>query len=71
MEKLLIYLRILQVKSVKDKWDLLGKRYADVYRLNHYNPLSYIILLIMSIIEILCFGIIGWWDELGNPFKWN
>jgi hypothetical protein len=71
MEKLLIYLRILQVKSVKDKRDLLGKRYADVYRFNPYNPLSYITLIIVTLIGIICYGIIGWWDELGNPFKWN
>lgn len=70
MRKLYIYLRILQVKSVKDKWDVLGKKYADVYRLNPYNPLSYVCLLIAFLIGI-CLSIFGFWKDWENPFKWN
>ena len=70
MKKLFIYLRILQVKSVKDKWDVLGKRYVDVYRLNYYNPLSYIILLIATLI-VFCLSMISFWKDWENPFEWN
>lgn len=42
-------------------------------RVNPYNPLSYIVLILGFIIGIVCFGIIGFWNEIDtdNPFKWN
>lgn len=51
----------------------LGKGFFKAYRLNPYNPLSYVTVVIVAAIGILLFGLIGIWKETGrhNPFKWN
>lgn len=50
----------------------LGRGYFKAYRLNPYNPLSYISFIIIFIAGILMFGFIGIWKEIDNknPFKW-
>jgi hypothetical protein len=42
-------------------------------RLNPFNPLSYIALIIIFIVALLMFGFVGMWEEmdLRNPFKWD
>lgn len=61
MRKLLKKLYIVQEYSN-------GKR-----RINPYNPLSYITLVIIFFVGIIMFGIYGFWKEVDiqNPFKWN
>lgn len=56
----------------KQGLERLGKGYFNSYRLNPYNPLSYIIALITLIIAIILYGFMGVWEKSdGNPFKWN
>jgi len=63
MRKLLKTLRIIQQKD-----DDTNKS-----RLNPYNPLSYITLVLIFIVGIFMFGFIGFWNEVDstNPFKWR
>lgn len=66
MRKVLIALGVIQTKTInKDEF--------DVSRLNPYNPLSYMTVLIVLIISIICFGIIGFKEQidLRNPFVWG
>lgn len=76
MRKFLIKILVIQVhnnESCKiEKCHKLGKGHSKSYRLNPYNPLSYVCLLLGSIICLIALGIIGFWRELdGNPFKWD
>jgi hypothetical protein len=51
----------------------LGRGYFNAHRINPYNPLSYLFLLIIIPIGILLFGVIGFPKEVvtKNPFKWD
>jgi len=62
MRNILKFLRVIQTDSN-------GER----HRLNPYNPLSYIVIILIPIIGILMFGFVGFWKEVdfSNPFKWN
>ncbi len=78
MKKLLKLLWIVQEVSNEQRHkaglDRLGKGYFNAYRLNPYNPLSYIIAIATLIVYVPLFGFIGTWRdaiEAGNPFKWN
>ena len=75
IDKILIKLFILQIVSNeqrrKDGLKYLGKGCFNAYRLNPYNPLSYIVFVIYTIIGILMFGFVGILDRFENPFKWN
>jgi len=52
---------------------IVGKYGYERHRLNPYNPLSYLLLVIVFISGIVCFGVVGFWREvdLKNPFKYN
>lgn len=41
-------------------------------RINPFNPLSYIFVILSIIIGIILFGIVGFWDHVDNknPFKY-
>lgn len=69
MRKLLKALYIVQEKTTLDKF----KRRTKVQRLNPYNPLTYIAILIASIIGMILFGIVGYWNmiELKQSFKYQ
>lgn len=73
LKKILKSLLILQEVSNKNRDPKLGRGFLKAYRLNPYNPLSYIALVIMFVVGILMFGFVGFWKEveLTNPFKWN
>lgn len=60
-------------KRIKQGLKRIGKGHFDAHRFNPYNPLSYIILPMIFILSVICFGIVGVWKELGNynPFKWD
>ena len=62
MRNLLLKLHIIQ----KNKTD---KR----RRLNPWNPLSYLTIIITLIVGIIMFGFVGLWKEVDsvNPFKWT
>jgi hypothetical protein len=50
-----------------------GRGFSKAYRINPYNPLSYLFLLVVLLVGILMFGIVGFWKEIEvrNPFRWN
>ena len=75
-KKTLKYLQIVQSVSNKQRnkqgLKKLGRGFSEAHRLNPYNPLSYITLIIILIAGILMFGFVGFWKETAttNPFKW-
>jgi len=77
MRKILISLHIIQIVSNEERHKKglkrLGRGYFEAHRINPYNPLSYIALILILIIGILMFGFVGVLKEVDikNPFKWN
>lgn len=77
MRKLLKALRIIQTVSNEERHKQglkrLGKGHFTAYRLNPFNPLSYLAFIIILIVGVLMFGLVGFRKETdgGNPFKWN
>jgi hypothetical protein len=76
MEDFLIFLRILQVRDNDERHEQglerLGKGYSTAVRINSYNPLSYLFLILVLFIGIIMFGFVGVWKEINhNPFKWD
>jgi len=67
MRKILISLYIIQEVSNKERHK------KGLKRLNPYNPLSYITIVLILVIGIIMFGFVGFWKEVDikNPFKWN
>ncbi len=49
------------------------QEYYNKKRLNPYNPLSYLIIILVFIIGILMFGFVGFWAHIDfkNPFVWQ
>lgn len=60
MRKVLKFLRVLQIKKSRNA---LGYTYEKI-RLNPYNPLSYLLILLTFFIGILLFGFVGVWSEI-------
>lgn len=75
MKKLLIALFILQKVSNEERYSnglkRRGKGYFNAYRLNPYNPFSYLLVLISIPIVLLLFGLVGFFELAHNPFKWR
>ena len=75
IKKILKNLFILQVVSNTERrkkgLKTLGNGFSDSIRLNPYNPLSYIIFLILVIWAIVMYGLVGLYKDLKNPFKWD
>lgn len=70
MDKILLDLKIVQEKSVPT--GNFGGIYKVYTRMNPYNPLSYIVILITAILYIVLYGVVGFYKDLvRNPFKWN
>jgi len=70
MIKLLIALKIIQEKKIKDPFGLTYKQ----SRLNPYNPLTYVLIICSFAIGLLMFGFVGFWDEVNwseLKFKWR
>lgn len=67
MEELLLLLRVFQERKIK--------QFAGVYRiqqrLNPYNPLSYLYIIIEFILSIFLYGILGTFKNISNPFKYR
>jgi len=76
-KKILKYLQIVQEVSNEERHKQglkrLGRGYFKAHRLNRFNPLSYITLIIILIGGVLAFGFVGIWKEIAtrNPFKWD
>ena len=77
MRKALKFLKVIQTvsndKRNKEGLKRLGRGYIEAHRLNPYNPLSYVTIIIGLLIGILMFGFYGFWKETDtkNPFKWD
>jgi hypothetical protein len=75
--EILKYLLILQEVSNEERHKQglkrLGRGHFNAYRLNPYNPLSYIAVILIFVVGIIMFGIVGIWKETTtlNPFKWD
>lgn len=74
MRLILRKIKVLQVVSNdlrhKNGLKRLGKGWSEAYRLNPYNPVSYIGILISIFLGLFIFGFYGVWKNLRNPFKW-
>lgn len=75
MNNILKFLKILQVVSNEERHKnglkRLGKGYFKAYRLNPYNPLSYVFFIISIPIIFLMYGVLGLFEQVSNPFKWD
>jgi hypothetical protein len=69
MRRLLKWLWVIQKRSIIDP---LGRGQTQ-RRLNPFNPLTYLVILVSLIVGLVLFGLVGLkdevnWDEL--KFKW-
>jgi hypothetical protein len=77
IRKILKFLRVTQTISNEERQknglEKLGRGYFEANRLNPYNPLSYILIIIVIIIGMLMYGFVGFFEETKNynPFKWD
>lgn len=73
MRKILKSLLIIQEVSNKNRNPKLGRGFFEARRLNPFNPLSYVTVVVAIIVGIVMFGFVGVWKEmdLKNPFKWD
>lgn len=77
MRELLKAIGVLQSisndKRHKNGLKKLGRGYCEAHRLNPFNPLSYLTIIIGVVLGLLLFGVVGFWKETDtkNPFKWD
>jgi hypothetical protein len=75
MNDFLVTLKIVQVvyneKRNKNGLKRLGKGYFLAFRLNPYNPLSYILVICAIPILIVMDGLVGTFQKWENPFRWS
>lgn len=75
MRKILIALKVVQVvdNRLRSKQGLkkIGKGHFQAYRLNPFNPLSYVFVLVAILLLLILYGVIGFFNKAENPFKWN
>lgn len=68
--RILTALYIVQVHDNKPS-DKRGRGFFTAYRMNPYNPLSYIFIVISLVVGLVLYGIIGTFKGYRNPFKWD
>ena len=63
--------KILFFLGVTEK--IVNERGYEKYRLNPYNPLAYILIILVFVVGIILYGVVGFWKEidLRNPFKYQ
>ena len=77
MRRILKFLRVIQFISneerTKQGLPKLGRGFFEAHRLNPYNPLSYITVIIIIVIGIIMFGVVGFFKEIPTtkPFTWD
>ena len=49
----------------------LGKGYFTAYRLNPYNPLSYVLVVAAIPVILVLYGVVGLFEKIYNPFQWD
>ncbi len=72
LRKILRKLNVIQEIDNKNRKPQLGKGFSKAIRINPYNPLSYIVILLTFLVGVIMFGVVGFWKEIDtkNPFKW-
>jgi hypothetical protein len=62
--------KVLDLLYVRQEQTLKSNGYTSS-RINPYNPLSYVIIIVLIILGILAYGFVGVFEVLGfsNPFK--
>jgi len=71
-QSIIIFLKITQTVSNENKRPRLGRGYDNAMRMNPYNPLSYISIIIVGIIISVLNGVIGGYNYFKiNHFKWD
>lgn len=69
-----VYLKNKTMKTILKALCIIQiQRKYNSTRINPYNPLSYITIVLTILIGILMFGFVGVWKEidLRNPFKYQ
>ena len=67
--KFLEIIFVIQRKQYDDKGALRG----EYKRVNPWNPISYLVVLLFFIGALLCYGFVGMWSQVDtvNPFRWQ
>lgn len=60
MNKILKALSIVQEKTIVTPF----KRKVKVQRINPYNPLTYVTIVLIFALAVVCYGIVGIWERL-------
>jgi hypothetical protein len=77
MKRFLIRIYVLQEVSNAERringLPKLGRGFTTAYRLNKWNPLSYVGVLLLFSVGLLAYGFVGIFRfaEIRNPFKWD
>lgn len=73
MIKLLKAIGVIREVPNRGRNPKLGKGFTTATRLDPYNPLSYITIVVVLLLALILFGIKGMWRQLDirNPFKWR
>ena len=79
IREFLLAIHVLQIKKVevtltsKDGLERKVVGFRNWRRINPYNPLSYLMIIVVLFSALLLFGFVGMWKEidLRNPFNWQ
>jgi len=71
--KILKQLRVIQEIDNTKRMDKLGRGFFVAKRLNPYNPLSYILIVLVLLASLIMMGVLGFINQVKakNPFKWD
>jgi len=64
-------LKLLYIRQEKQSENQYGTWVK--FRINPFNPLTWVVIILGLVIALLLFGLIGMWKEIdtGNRFKWH
>lgn len=71
LETILKYIGVFQTRKIPYGNPELGFRTEE--RINPFNPLSYLFILIGLVIGLLMYGFVGMWEKitLKKAFRWG
>jgi hypothetical protein len=69
LKRLLILQEVSNLEKRKNGLKPLGQGHANAFRLNRFNPLSYMLVICALPFAILFYGFKGVY-RLNNPFDW-
>ena len=68
VETILKKVYVLQEKKNEQR---VGRGFTTLIRINPYNPLSYVSIVVGCLISLLLYGIVGTFENVKNPFRWQ